>query len=171
MEEALIGVEVISSRSRELLVDTVRALKLALKEVRLSSVYKVHHSSDDALRGAKIEKSFDVLCIAVRAISNLEPEKLNLTLKRLNISRGRDAARHRLNVVFLAYGERCQMSPELTLPHIELHLRPEYIVPSAEIWPDFMHPILQEPLSQIVKKQSLADWGEFYSQGKTLLDF
>jgi 7,8-dihydro-6-hydroxymethylpterin-pyrophosphokinase len=63
------------------------------------------------------------------------------------------------------------LTPQLTLPHPDLHLLPFWLVPAAELWGDAAHPVLGKSLHDLAAERDLGTWGEFYAQGKTLLDF
>ena len=63
------------------------------------------------------------------------------------------------------------MTENLTLPHPEFHMKPEVLFPAAEVWADYYHPVLKKTLRELTREFANLRWGEFFEQGKTLLDF
>lgn len=62
-------------------------------------------------------------------------------------------------------------TPQLTIPHPEAHMKAYIIIPLAEMEPDWKHPILKKPASELAQQAFWPGWGSFFVQGKTLLDF
>ena len=56
------------------------------------------------------------------------------------------------------------------MPHPEFHMSPEELIPASELDPDWVHPVLKTSLNELRKKLKTNAWGEFYAQGKSLLD-
>jgi 2-amino-4-hydroxy-6-hydroxymethyldihydropteridine diphosphokinase len=76
-----------------------------------------------------------------------------------------------VDIDLLFYGEISVMTPRLTLPHPELHRRPQVLIPAAEVAPDYHHPVLEKSLAELTHRFEKTPWGRYYSSGKTLLDF
>jgi 7,8-dihydro-6-hydroxymethylpterin-pyrophosphokinase len=76
-----------------------------------------------------------------------------------------------IEITVLAYDDETRLAPKLTLPHPDLHLKPQWLIPSAEIWGEFEHPILAKPLHEIAGSTDWGAWGQFYAQGEKLVEF
>ena len=57
-----------------------------------------------------------------------------------------------LDLDILYYGEQVMESPELTLPHPQLHLRRFTLVPLCEIAPLWVHPVLKKNNLQLLQE-------------------
>lgn len=69
------------------------------------------------------------------------------------------------------YEDETRLTPQLTLPSPDFHNRPSWLVPAAELWAAAVHPVLNKSLYELAGENEWQDWGAFYAQGKTLLDF
>ena len=78
--------------------------------------------------------------------------------------------KERFSLQILAMEDLVFRTPEFTIPDIQLHNSPNWLVPCAEIWPDYMHPILKKDLRSILNH---LEYNEvlFFAQNKSLLDF
>lgn len=82
------------------------------------------------------------------------PQTLLNVLKTIEFNVGRQ---HRvrwgpreIDMDLLIYGDLCLHTPELIIPHPEMHLRRFVLVPLAEISPDLIHPILKNTINFLV---------------------
>src|SRR5690606_21479223 len=74
-------------------------------------------------------------------------------------------------IVLLCMDQLFLMTPDLTIPHPDLHASARWLVPAAEIAPDFIHPVLGARLEELGQKLKTRSQVEFYAQSKALLDF
>jgi 7,8-dihydro-6-hydroxymethylpterin-pyrophosphokinase len=140
----------------------ISELKLISWEVDFSSVYRQFEN----------EQRFDFDARMV-TVSKIEFEttkeeflaKLTATQKFLASVLGKE----KMKVVPLAIEQEIQMIPELTLPHPSLHLDPLVTRCGAEVWPDYVHPILKMTLSELANKAPEIHNAEFMLQGKSLV--
>lgn len=55
-----------------------------------------------------------------------------------------------LDIDLLFYGNTVLISPDLILPHPQLHLRRFTLLPLAQIAPDFSHPVLHKTIKELL---------------------
>ncbi len=106
------------------------------------------------------------LVVATSIETPLSPSELNLKLH--------ERMQNYPNMVdyfLVLFEDETLLTPQLTLPHPDLHLLPFWLIPAAEVWSDAPHPVLSKSLHDLVGEHDWGTWGEFYAQGKTLLDF
>ena len=88
--------------------------------------------------------------------THLSPQTLLKTLKEIEANVGRQ---HRtrwgpreIDLDVLIYGEMCLQTPELIIPHPEMHNRRFVLVPLVEIAPDLVHPVLNEITQSLLNR-------------------
>ena len=86
--------------------------------------------------------------------TNLPVHELLALLKEIEGAVGRQhRARWRpreVDLDLLIYDQCCINTPDLIVPHPEMHQRSFVLVPFAEIAPDILHPILQENIRTLL---------------------
>ena len=70
--------------------------------------------------------------------------------------------------ILLCFDDQIYLTPKLTVPYPRWMTEPHLLVPAAEVWGDYHHPIAQDSLYKLAQQFSGHAWGEFYSQGATL---
>lgn len=73
-----------------------------------------------------------------------------------------------VELVLLGMGDLLKMTPRLCLPWPDLHTSHHLLVPAAEIWGDYVHPVLKKSLHDLVLELPEIFWGEFFCQGRVL---
>lgn len=154
-----------------MLKKVVEGLKLDYEIKSYSSIYKVLNPADhfSELRKISGELVFDGYSMAVLITADQSPEALLESIHLLYSKTVESLPQKGLSINLLVYEERVSDRPGLTLPHPELHNRPEELVPAAEVWPDYLHPILKKPLSELSRPHLSKPWGKFYLSADSLL--
>lgn len=173
MKKALVGVEVLSSSGLQILREIFHEIALRIRVSQVSSIYRVHPFSELGL-DARVQnriRRFEVLSCALLLEVEKDPQALQTSILELQTELVDRVLHCDINLELLHYQDFSRLEPGLTLPHPELHERPEWLVAAAEVWGEAIHPVFRRSLFDLsVSFKGLA-WGEFYAQGKTLLDF
>lgn len=122
-------------------------LRLPATLLRMSAVYET-----EPWGGAPQPWYLNVaLCLQ----TTLSPQALLQELLRLEAAAGRTrtgrSAPRTLDLDLVLYDNVVVQSPELTLPHPRMHLRRFTLLPLAEIAPQWIHPVLQQTIDQLLE--------------------
>jgi len=84
----------------------------------------------------------------------LEPQPLLKHLKRLEVALGRKASfpngPRLIDIDILFYDDLVFESPELRIPHPRVHERGFVLLPMMDIAPDFVHPVKQKSVRDLI---------------------
>lgn len=131
----------------------------------VSSLYKTapvgYEAQDEFLNAVVVIKT------------RFSPHALLHTLKQIETDIGRE---HRtrwgpreIDMDILIYGDLCLQTPDLTIPHPEMHRRRFVLVPLAEIASDLVHPVfemtIQSLLNQLDDEKSVVKTDYIFSSG------
>lgn len=96
----------------------------------------------------------DFLNQVIQVKADLEPLQLLRHLKRIEAQMGRETSfrygPRLIDLDILFYGQRILEADVLRIPHPRLHERAFVLVPLNEIAPDFVHPILQKRIQDLL---------------------
>jgi len=117
-----------------------------LHDVRWSSVYETEPV------GLTEQPRFLNACCVAR--TELSPPELLAALARIEteLGRVRDGVRFGPRVIdldILLYGDEVVEGSTLSIPHPRMHERAFVLVPLAEVAPNWQHPLLGSPLSEL----------------------
>lgn len=116
--------------------------------VQLSSIY------ESEAWGFEAEQSFLNQAVVVETRLDAH-EVLNKALaieaELGRVRMGNGYASRTMDIDILFVDDNCIDTPELIVPHPRIHQRNFVLVPLCEIMPDFVHPILQKTMSNLLK--------------------
>jgi len=119
-----------------------------IKVTKISSFYHTEPVGD-------VFTGWFVNC-AAELDTTLPPEEIFSMLEEIEKHMGRYAKKmnkdRTIDLDLLFYGNRIINAGEFVVPHPELHKRRFVLVPMAEIAPDFVHPVIKEDVSALLKK-------------------
>ena len=95
--------------------------------------------------------------LVVRVSSGLRPEKLLIRCKEMEKDMGRKKSSipggpRAMDIDILFYDRLILDTEELTIPHPGLHLRKFVLLPLNEINKDFIHPVLNKSVSELLSE-------------------
>lgn len=161
MNKILLGFAV---EGPEYIVDlalSIKELKKELQLIKISNLYE--YTPEEFERGSGATHLSVVALFLFDGKPEEVPRKL-FEIKKKTLS-------GTLSSVFLLHNAYFSMNPSLVLPSQELHSKAHWLIPAAEVFGDFEHPVLKEPLRDLAQRFNQSSWGRFYAQGQSLLDF
>lgn len=169
----LISLKTFSGKGTDVMRGALQRLQKEFQVSQVSSVYKVDRPAESlaGIRNIRKEEHLDGLAVVVMAKTVKSPQDTLEVLNEIERDLQKEALRRTISFNLLVYGNEIVMLPGLSLPHPEMHLRPEEIVLAVEVWGDYVHPVLKESLAKLSRRFANETWGEFYTQGRPLLDF
>lgn len=156
MNDVLIYLQFSTLEPKEKIKTFITELKETLDIEKISSVFKRKNKLHSRLD--------DVQEFVIKGQTSLEAIELN---KKITIRAQVIQTTHKIEL--LTFAEEVRITPQLTLPHPSLYLDPLILHCSAEIWPDYIHPINGSSLRSSDHETNV-DNLEFLFQGKFFLE-
>ena len=95
------------------------------------------------------------LNMALKAQTGLTPDALREHVKQIEAEVGRIPSYHwgprLIDIDILLYGDSIVDTPDLVIPHPQMHKRPFVLVPLVSIAPDAIHPLLGYSIRELVR--------------------
>lgn len=127
---------------------------LQLIEFRCGPVRRQSALYETEAWGEKQQQAF--LNQAVTILTKYAPVDLLHAIKSIEKEAGRTESTHwgprEIDIDILFYGNEVVELPGLNIPHPYLHQRRFTLVPLHEIAPEFVHPVLQKPVSSLLQE-------------------
>lgn len=123
---------------------------------KISSVFKRKRQGTTSLE--------EIQEFVIRASTEYEASEL---LRRLNLRESKAQLSHHIEL--LVFNEEVKLIPSMTLPHPSLFLDPLVLHCSAEVWPEYLHPVNKTSLRKSDIETNI-EMFEFLYQGKFFLD-
>ena len=162
-----------SGEGDQVLRHLAREISKFIEILAISSIYRVKKQETGTM-GIHDLRSFEVssgLMAVIKGTTEKSPEDILLLFEQTELKMRSEMMHKSVALSLLTYDGATRMTPTLTLPHVNLHMQQATLVMASEVWGDYFHPVLRESLNSLAQQSSATGWGEFYSQGKTLLDF
>lgn len=171
-KQVLISFKTRSTQQMDVFRKGIEMMSGHVQWTKISSIYRVRRRAESfsSLRHIKGEELLEGFACVGLGLSKSEPHELMQQLLAAEESLSHEVLRRSLSCNFLAMGDEMVRFPELTLPHPEFHLRPEELIPASEVWPDYVHPVLQKSIRELARSYLDEDWGEYHCAGSPLLD-
>lgn len=165
--EVLLSVESSFTKGTEKLSNFIKFLTTKSRIEKISAIYKIFKSSQ-LNEKKKDNNNFNEtkLIVALKLNTIMDFNEFSETLFEYDI---KSQDKKEIQIFLLGFDQLLEFDPRRTLPHPDLHLLPELLLPAAEVWPNYYHTILSKTLLEYAEGVKLN--GTFFAQGHTLLDF
>lgn len=146
--------------------DKIKNLTKALNELKNDGIKILKVSSLYKTKPYGFLEQEDFLNIVIEIDSDLSPGNLLKTILDVEQKMGRVRkikwGPRNIDIDILFYGNLIIDMPELKIPHYDFENREFFIVPIAEISPDFLHPINEKKMSDYLLSENInwekIDW-------------
>lgn len=155
LHRALIGVQTDLDPSLSL---HKRVAKALYRTADIHGVSGVYQFSDQGEEG---------LTVVYSLRTQTEPKELKKKIDEITKS----IRSTRYSIEVLIFDDIILRSPDLVLPSLELHKLKRWCMPAADLWGDYVHPVVGKDLKILSETTGSLEKIEFYAQSKTLLDF
>ncbi|MEC9283693.1 MAG: hypothetical protein VX642_13360 [Bdellovibrionota bacterium] len=170
MNKIILAAEAKEINDTEVLKEVTSWIDQEFELMSISSIYELSEF-DVSRRSTKSVKlaAAKSISVAYSVQSELEPigflKRLQTKQKAIN----ERLAHGGIYLYLLFFSDNVFMLPNINLPNPEWLERPDWILASAELWPKFEHPILEESLEIIARNRKIKVADYFFAQGKELL--
>jgi 7,8-dihydro-6-hydroxymethylpterin-pyrophosphokinase len=171
--EIFVAVKTYMNEGLEPMRKVLKILSVHFAIDRVSSIYSVHRVAQNltGLRDIRKEEFMEGLALVFRARAAMSAHEAIALLRSTEADGKKEVWRRGVSLNLLMFGDKITMTPDLAVPHPEMHLRPEEIVLINEIQSDIVHPVIGETLSELARPFANVAWGDFFAQGSAAMDF
>ena len=122
----------------------------------LDGVYAVTHGSITETKPLGPKDQPDYLNTVAKITTTLTPEILYEKTAAIEDALGRKRlekwTERTIDLDILLYGDQIIQTPDLTIPHSQMHLRSFVLQPLCELDPDIIHPVIKQPLKELATR-------------------
>lgn len=166
----LLAVEVRNTNTTDELSEVCGWIDREFDLLSLSSIYEIQDTKVNSKGSDKIRlMQAKSLSVAISMETDLKPHDLldQFTLKQADFNQR--LLHSSIHLYLLFYNDQVSMLPNLHLPHPKWLERKDWMLATNDVWPNFEHPVLEEPLSLAVRNKKIRAGDYFFAQGKMLL--
>ena len=170
MQKLMLAAEAKEISDTEVLKEITSWIDSEFELMSISSIYEVSEF-DVSRRSTKSVKLAAAKSISVAFSVQSDLDAIEF-LKRLETKQktfNELLAHGSIHLYLLFFSDNVFMLPNINLPNPTWLERPDWILASAELWPKFEHPILEESLEIIARNRKIKVADYFFAQGKELL--
>tara|TARA_B100001248_G_scaffold262665_1_gene260562 strand:- start:10286 stop:10801 length:516 start_codon:yes stop_codon:yes gene_type:complete len=167
LKTAIVSVLHTNAKDLKALSDMLLHLKDIANIEKVSSVYELTHADtpEQVQHLSPIGQALSLCFLLSFEGASME---LNEKLKELEKQSNQGLDGSSIYVQLLAFENEISMLPSLSLPDPSLHTDGKYLKPASEIYPNYLHPVLDQTLSEILYKLENIDGVQFYARSKSL---
>lgn len=170
---ALVGLKAFSNDGIKICKQVIKTISNHFQVSKVSSVYKVQRQQKHPLHNHDLRRiiEFEGLSLAFQILTEKSSVEVCRLIGEIEKKHCSEVLHKSVQLTLIVYENETYMTKKLTLPNPTFHDQPEILFPAAEIWGEYRHPVLQQTLHTLTRKFANQRWGEFFEQGKTVLDF
>ncbi len=165
MSRAIISLGSSLGDRKEMLKQAVERISFANKIILLSDVYETE-AKDENGAGPYLN-----CCLEVETDMQSSQMILFLQETQKQLTSGAVVAgmvKENIDCDLIAFDNEVLRTPQLTLPHPSAHRRAFVMIPLASIRPDWVHPVLNKPASDLAQETYWTGWGHFFAPAKSI---
>lgn len=170
LQKIMLAAEANEISDTEVLKEVTSWVDQDFELMSISSIYEVSefNVSKRSTKSIKLAAAKSI-SVAYSVQSDLEPIEFLKRLETKQKSFNEQLAHGSIHLYLLFFSDNVFMLPSINLPNPKWLERPDWILASAELWPKYEHPILEESLEIIARNRKIKVADYFFAQGKELL--
>ncbi len=133
-------------------IEYIKKALVAISKLPKTKITKISSLYETEPYGIKEQPWF--INLAVEISTELKPDELFKKCKLIETKLGRQKrekwAEREIDIDILLYGDLIISTPELQIPHADMHNRRFVLIPLSEIAPEVVHPILKKSVSELL---------------------